>query len=239
MKVLKKMYLSISLLLFMAVVMSSCNKDNNVVEFVGFGTVESFGTVIKIDVKEGEKPLYLRGTMLNSMLLSDGQRVFVYGTIDQDNQTENKAMLTNFSIINPFPTLDLSTASITTSDKLLNIYEPWVTYNDGVSDYLTIHCEALLENKEDFTYFLYAVQTTPYQEGDDELNIGFYLELTSEVTEGYRSPVFRSIRLPFGANNNPGKPIKINIQCNTQTTTDCANYSPLTGTISIEYNRKK
>ena len=87
MKILKKLFLPLSLFCFL-IAFSSCNKEDNEIEFVGFGTVESFGTVINIDVKEGEEPLYLRGTMLNSMLLSDGQRVFVYGTIDKDNQTE-------------------------------------------------------------------------------------------------------------------------------------------------------
>ena len=111
MKILKKLFLPLSLFCFL-IAFSSCNKEDNEIEFVGFGTVENYGTVINIDVKEGEEPLYLRGTMLNSMLLSDGQRVFVYGTIDKDNQTEdNKAMLTNFIMINPFPTLSLNSAS--------------------------------------------------------------------------------------------------------------------------------
>ena len=240
MKIVKKLFLPLSLICFL-IAFSSCNKEDNEIEFVGFGTVENYGTVINIDVKEGEEPLYLRGTMLNSMLLSDGQRVFVYGTIDKDNQTEdNKAMLTNFIMINPFPTLSLSSASSTfQSEQFLTVYEPWVTYNDEGNDIITIHCEALLENEDDFTYFVKASQATPYNEGDSEFNINFMLEIESEVTEGYRSPIFRSIELPFGANNNPGKPINIKIKCNTQSAPDCSDYNAMNGIITIRYNREK
>lgn len=238
MKALKSLYLP---LLFLAV-LCSCNKDdNNTVELVGFGTVEDFGTVINVDVKEGEEPLYLRGTMLNSMLLNDGQRVFVYGTIDKDNQTAgNKAMLTKFQLINPFPTLSLNTSTGNfQSDQFLNIYEPWVTYNETGNDIITIHSEALLQNEEDFTYYVRASQPTAYTDGDSEITINFMLELESEVTKGYRSPIFRSIELPFGANNNPGKPIKIKIKCNTLTATDCENYDSVNKVITITYNREK
>ncbi len=240
MKILKKLFLPLSLFCFL-IAFSSCNKEDNEIEFVGFGTVENYGTVINIDVKEGEEPLYLRGTMLNSMLLSDGQRVFVYGTIDKDNQTEdNKAMLTNFIMINPFPTLSLNSASsVFQSEQFLTVYEPWVTYNDAGNDIITIHCEALLENNENFTYFVKASQAAPYNEGDSELNINFMLEIESEVNEGYRSPIFRSIELPFGANNNPGKPINIKIKCNTQSAPDCLNFDSVNDIITITYNRGK
>ena len=240
MKILKKLFLPLSLFCFL-IAFSSCNKEDNEIESVGFGTVENYGTVIKIDGKQSEDPLYLRGTMLNSMLLSDGQRVFVYGTIDKDNQTEdNKAMLTNFIMINPFPTLSLNSASsVFQSEQFLTVYEPWVTYNDAGNDIITIHCEALLENNENFTYFVKASQAAPYNEGDSELNINFMLEIESEVNEGYRSPIFRSIELPFGANNNPGKPINIKIKCNTQSAPDCSNYDGVNDIITITYNREK